>query len=341
MSIAASACLSLTSFRCSRSTLVPILSALCLCAASGAAIAQSGAAWPAKPVRIIVPTSPGGGTDIVTRALATRVSEALGQQIIVDNRPGAGQILGTEVVARAPADGYTQLMAASAIVLNQVLATKPPYDILRDFVPITIGASLPHVLTVHPSLPVKSVKDLIALARAKPGALNYSSAGSGTSLHMAMALFLSMARIDITHIPYKGAGPATTDLLAGHVQVATPNTLTVAPHLRSGKLRAIGVTGAKRAAALPQVPTIAESGVPGYEAIFWYALFAPAGTPRPIVDRMHAEVAKALLLPDVGERLASDGAEPGGMRPQAFAAFIKTELEKWGRVVRDAKITLN
>jgi tripartite-type tricarboxylate transporter receptor subunit TctC len=320
---------------------VAVVLALCLLTAANAAFAQAGAGWPSKPVRIIVPTSPGGGTDIVTRALATRVSEALGQPVIVENRPGAGQIVGTELVARAPPDGYTQLMAASAIVLNQVLAQKPPYDILRDFVPITIGASLPHVLTVHPSLPVRSVKDLIALARAKPGALNYSSAGSGTSLHMAMELFLSMARIDITHIPYKGAGPATADLLAGHVQVATPNTLTVAPHLRSGKLRAIGVTGAKRAAALPNVPTIDEAGVPGYEAIFWYALFAPAGTPRPIVDRMQAEVSKALLRPDVGERLAADGAEPGGMRPDAFAAFIKAELEKWGRVVRVAKISLN
>ena len=327
--------------QCTRRATVLALSALCLFAAAHAALAQAVAPWPSKPVRIIVPTSPGGGTDIVARVLATRVSEALGQPVVVENRAGAGQVLGTELVARAPADGYTQLMAASAIVLNQVLAKKPPYDILRDFVPITVGASLPHVLTVHPSLPVQSVKDLIALARTKPGALNYSSAGAGTSLHMAMELFLSMARIDITHIPYKGAGPATADLLAGHVQVATPNTLTVAPHLRSGRLRAIGVTGAKRAAALPHVPTIAEAGVPGYEAIFWYALFAPAGTARPVVDRMQSEVAKALLLPYVGERLAADGAEPGGMRSQAFAAFIKSELEKWSRVVREAKLSLN
>ncbi len=306
-----------------------------------AAQGQPAPAWPAKPVRIIVPTSPGGGTDIVTRVLATRVGEALGQSVIVENRPGAGQVLGTEFVARAAPDGYTQLMAASAIVLNQVLAKQPPYDILRDFVPVTLAASLPHVLTVHPSLPVKSVKDLVALARARPGQLNYSSAGAGTSLHMAMELFLSMAGLDVVHVPYKGAGPATADLLAGHVQLATPNTLTVAPHLRSGRLRAIGVTGAKRAAALPEVPTIAEAGVPGYEAIFWYALFAPANTPREAVSRMHAEVAKALRLPDVGQRLAADGAEPGGMPPDAFAAFIRTELDKWAKVVRTAKITLN
>ena len=313
--------------------------ALALFATNDAAVAQS--AWPAKTVRIIVPSSPGGGTDIVARALSTRLSEALAQPVIIDNRPGAGQVLGTELVARAPADGYTQLMAASAIVLNQVLAKKPPYDILRDFVPITVGAFVPHVLTVHPSLPVKSVKDLIALARAKPGALNYSSAGSGTSLHMAMELFLSMARINITHIPYKGAGPATADLVAGHVQVATTGTLTVTPFLRAGRLRPLAVTGARRAAALPEIPTIAEAGVPGYEANFWYALFAPAGTPRPVVDRMQAEVVKALQRSDVREHLASDGAEPGGMRPDAFAAFIKVELDKWSRVVRDAKLTLN
>jgi tripartite-type tricarboxylate transporter receptor subunit TctC len=321
--------------------LLPWAVALPAPVAAQPAPAATAAAWPARPVRIIVPTSPGGGTDIVTRVIAARVGEGLGQPVVVENRPGAGQVLGTELVARSAPDGYTQLMAASAIVLNQVLAKQPPYDILRDFIPVTLAASLPHVLTVHPSLPVKSVKDLIALARARPGQLNYSSAGAGTSLHMAMELFRSMAGLDIVHVPYKGAGPATADLLAGHVQLATPNTLTVVPHLRSGRLRAIGVTGAKRAAALPEVPTIAEAGVPGYEAIFWYALFAPAGTPREAVGRTHVEVAKALRLPDVGRRLADDGAEPGGMPPEAFAAFIRAEIGKWGRVVREARITLN
>ena len=204
--------------------------------------------WPRGPVRIIVPTSPGGGTDIVTRVLAARLTEVFGQSVVVENRPGAGQILGTEFVARSAPDGYTQLMAASAIVLNQVLAKKPPYDTLRDFAPVTLAASLPNVLTVHPSLPVKTLRDLLALARAKPGALNYSSAGSGTSPHMSMELMLSMAKIDITHIAYKGTGPATPDLLAGHVQLSMPNTLTAAQHLRSGRLRALGVTSARRAA---------------------------------------------------------------------------------------------
>jgi tripartite-type tricarboxylate transporter receptor subunit TctC len=329
----------MTGFR-SQPPVARIASACAALLLSAAAAAQA-PAWPAKPVRIVVPTSPGGGTDIVTRILANKLTEAFGQSVVVENRPGAGQILGTEFVARSAPDGYTQLMAASAIILNQVLAKKPPYDTLRDFAPITVAASLPNVLTVHPSLPVKSVKELIALARAKPGALNYSSAGSGTSPHMSMELLLSMAKIDIAHVAYKGTGPATTDLLAGHVQVSMPNTLTAAPHLRSGRLRALGVTSSKRAAALPDVPTIAEAGLPGYEAIQWYALFAPAGTPRDAVNRMHAEVAKALLLPDVGDRLAADGAEAGGSRPEEFTAFIKREIEKWTRVVRDAKLSLN
>jgi len=312
---------------------------LCLPLCTAPAWSQS--AWPARPIRVIVPTSPGGGTDIVTRALGARVGEALGQPVLVENRPGAGQILGTELVARSAPDGYTQLMAASAIVLNQVLAKKPPYDTLRDFVPVTLAASLPNVLTVHPSLPVKSVKELIALARARPGQLNYSSAGSGTSPHMSMELLISMAKLDIAHVAYKGTGPATADLLAGHVQLSMPNTLTAAPHLRSGRLRALGVTSAKRASGLPDVPTIAEAGLAGYEAIQWYALFAPAGTPREIVGRMQAEVARALQSPELRERLAADGAEAGGMAPEAFAAFVRAEIDKWSRVVREAKLALN
>ena len=311
------------------------------CGVLGGSSTLAQSSWPSRPIRIIVPTSPGGGTDIVTRALGARVGEALGQPVLVENRPGAGQILGTEIVARSAPDGYTQLMAASAIVLNQVLAKKPPYDTLRDFAPITLAASLPNVLTVHPSLPVKSVKELIALARARPGQLNYSSAGAGTSPHMSMELLISMAKLDIAHVAYKGTGPATADLLAGHVQLSMPNTLTAAPHLRSGRLRALGVTSAKRAAGLPEVPTIAESGVPGYESIQWYALFAPAGTSREIVGRMHAEVARALQMPELRERLAADGAEAGGMPPEAFAAFVRNEIEKWSRVVREAKLTLN
>ena len=291
-------------------------------------------------MRIIVPTSPGGGTDIVTRVLAARLGEAFGQAVVVENRPGAGQILGTEFVARAPADGYTQLMAASAIVLNQVLAKKPPYDTLRDFAPVTVAATLPNVLTVHPSLPAKSLKQLIALAKARPGMLNYSSAGAGTSPHMSMELLRSMAGIDIVHIAYKGTGPATADLLAGHVQLSMPNTLTAVPYLRSERLLALGVTSARRAAALPDVPAIAEAGLAGYEAIQWYGLFMPAGTPRDAVHRMQSETSRALQAPDVAKRLAADGAEAGGLSPEAFTAYVKSEIEKWTRVVRDAKLAL-
>jgi tripartite-type tricarboxylate transporter receptor subunit TctC len=319
------------------------VAAAATCAATlfPAIVAAQAPAWPAKPVRIIVPTSPGGGTDIVTRVLAARLTEVFGQSVLVENRPGAGQVLGTEFVARAAPDGYTQLMAASAIVLNQVLARKPPYDTLRDFVPVTVAATLPNVLTVHPSLPVKSVKQLIALAKARPGMLNYSSAGAGTSPHMSMELLRSMAAVDIVHVAYKGTGPATADLLAGHVQLSMPNTLTAAPHLRSERLRALGVTSLKRAAGLPEVPAIAEAGLPGYEAIQWYGLFVPAGTPRDAVNRMQSETAKALQAPDVAKRLAADGAEAGGMSPDAFAAYVKSEIEKWSRVVRDAKLALD
>jgi len=258
---------------------VKALSLLLLALAVDHAFAQ-GTAYPAKPVRIVVPSSPGGGTDILARLLAQKLTENLGQQFVVENRPGAGQIIGIEAVARSAPDGYTLLMAASAIVINEVLYKKPPYDTLRDFAPITLGASLPNILVVHPALPAKSVRELIALAKARPGMLNYSSAGSGTSPHLSMELFRIMSGITLTHIPYKGTGPATVDLVAGQVQLSMPNVLTALPQIKGGKLRALGVTSAKRASGLPDIPAIAEAGVPGYEAIQWYGLLAPAGTSR-------------------------------------------------------------
>ena len=308
--------------------------------AGGAAAQGSGLAYPAKPVRIVVPSSPGGGTDILARIVAQKLSENLRQQFVVENRPGAGQVIGIESVARSAPDGYTVLMAASAIVINEVLYAKPPYDTLRDFVPVTLGASLPNILVAHPALPVKSVRELIAFAKTRPAQLNYSSAGSGTSPHMSMELFRTMAAITITHIPYKGTGPATTDLLAGQVQLSMPNVLTALPHIKAAKLRALGVTSGKRAAGLPDIPTIAESGVPGYEAIQWYGLLAPAGTPRDIVNKVQAETARVLLLPEVKERLSADGAEPVGNRPDEFAAYIRAELVKWDKVVKSAGIKL-
>ncbi len=312
-----------------------------LAAYAGGAVAQgSGAVYPAKSARIIVPSSPGGGTDILARIVAQKLSENLGHQFVVENRPGAGQIIGIESVARSAPDGYTLLMAASAIVINEVMYRKPPYDTLRDFTPVTLGASLPNILVVHPALPVKSVRELIALAKTRPGQLNYSSAGNGTSPHMSMELFRTMAGITITHIPYKGSGPATTDLLAGQVQLSMPNVLTALPHIKAAKLRALGVTSGKRAAGLPDIPTIAESGAPGYEAIQWYGLLAPAGTPRDIVNKLQAETAKVLLLPEMKERLSADGADPVGSRPDEFAAYIRAELVKWDKVVKNAGIKL-
>lgn len=302
-------------------------------------VSAQGAAYPAKPVRIVVPSSPGGGTDILARVLAQKMAESLGQQFVVENRPGAGQVIGIEAVARSAPDGYTLLMAASAIVINEVLYAKPPYDTLRDFAPVTLGASLPNILVVHPALPVKSVRELIALAKTRPGQLNYSSAGSGTSPHLSMELFRIMAGIALTHIPYKGTGPATIDLVAGQVQLSMPNVLTALPQIKGAKLRALGVTSSKRATGLPDIPAIAES-VPGYEAIQWYGLLAPAGTARDSINRLQSEVARILVLPDVRERLAADGADAVGSRPDEFAAYIRSELAKWGKVVKAGGIKL-
>jgi len=308
--------------------------------AAGLAVAQAPApAYPVKSVRLVVPSSPGGGTDILARVLAQKMSETFGQQFVVENRPGAGQVIGIEAVARSAPDGYTLLMAASAIVINEVLYAKPPYDTLRDFAPVTLGASLPNILVVHPALPVKSVRELIVLAKTRAGQLNYSSAGSGTSPHLSMELFRLMAGITLTHIPYKGSGPATVDLLAGQVQLSMPNVLTALPHIKGGKLRGLGVTSGKRATGLPDIPAIAET-LPGYEAIQWYGILAPAGTTRDIVGKLQAEIARILVLPEVKDRLAADGADAVGSRPDEFAAYIRAELAKWGKVVKTGGIKL-
>ena len=306
--------------------------------AAGLAVAQA-PAYPVKSVRLLVPSSPGGGTDILARVLAQKMSETFGQQFVVENRPGAGQVIGIEAVARSAPDGYTLLMAASAIVINEVLYAKPPYDTLRDFAPVTLGALLPNILVVHPALPVKSVRELIVLAKTRAGQLNYSSAGSGTSPHLSMELFRLMAGITLTHIPYKGSGPATVDLLAGQVQLSMPNVLTALPHIKGGKLRGLGVTSGKRATGLPDIPAIAET-LPGYEAIQWYGILAPAGTTRDIVGKLQAEIARILVLPEVKDRLAADGADAVGSRPDEFATYIRAELAKWGKVVKTAGIKL-
>ena len=302
------------------------------------ATAAQTAAYPTRPVRFIVPSAAGGGTDIIARAISLKLAENLGQQFVVDNRPGAGQMIGIELAAKAPPDGHTILMAASTLAINPVMYKKVSYDPLRDFAPVTQAASLPNVLVVHPSLPVNSVAELIAYAKQRPGQLNFASAGIGTSPQMSIELLKSMAGIDMVHIPYKGTAPGVVDLLAGQVLVMAPNLLTALPHIKSGKLRALAVTSAKRTQALPEVPTVAESGLAGYDSTQWYGVLAPAGTPREIVTRLHDAIVRALRDAEVGKRLAADGAEPVGSSPEEFAAFIKSESEKWAKVATAAGI---
>jgi tripartite-type tricarboxylate transporter receptor subunit TctC len=310
------------------------VAALLLGALAGGASAQ----YPSHPVRFIVPSAAGGGTDIIARAISLKLGESLGQQFVVDNRPGAGQMIGIELAARAGADGYTILMAASTLAINPVMYKKVPYDPVRDFAPITQAATLPNVLVVHPSLQVSSLKELIDYAKRNPGRLNFASAGIGTSPQMSIELLKSMAGIDMVHIPYKGTAPGVVDLLAGQVLVMAPNVLTALPHIKSGKLRALAVTSAKRSVALPDVPTVAEAGLPGYDSTQWYGVLAPAGTPREIVSRLHDAIVRALRDPEVGKRLAADGAESVGSTPEEFAAFIRSETDKWTKVAAAAGI---
>ncbi len=307
-----------------------------LATAAGEGFTQTG--YPNRPVRIVVPSSAGGGADIIARIITPKLSERLGQQVVVDNRPGAGTMIGGEVVAKAPPDGYTLLMGVSTLATNPVVYKKIAYDALRDFAPITLAVVAPNMLVVHPSVPAHSTRELIAFARAHPGQLNFGSAGAGTNPHLTMELFLSMAKLKMVHIPYKGSAPAIIDMIAGHVAVMAATILTGMPHVRSGRLRALGVTSATRVAAAPDIPTIAEAALPGYEAVQWYGVLAPAQTPGDIVGRLHAEIARILRLPEVIERFSGDGAEPAGNTPEEFGRFIRTETDKWAKVAREAGI---
>jgi tripartite-type tricarboxylate transporter receptor subunit TctC len=304
---------------------------LCLVALHGHVLAQE---YPAKPVRVIVPWPAGGSSDTLARILGQRLTGTWGQQVLVENRPGAGTTIGNEVVAKAPPDGYTLMVTATALVASSFLYSHLPYRVERDFVPISLVATAPSVLITHPSLPVKSVKDLVALARAKPRSINYASGGSGSSDHIAAELFKTLAHIDMTHIPYKGATPALADLIAGNTQVMFSIAITAMPHVRSGKLRALGVTSAKRSELLPDLPTIAEAGVPGYEFETWLGMFAPAGTPPAVVAKVNDGVTKIVSLNEVRERLRSMGAEPVGSTPDQFERRIRSDLSVIGRVVR-------
>ena len=299
------------------------------------AAAQS---YPAKPVRMIAASSPGSAVDIVARIVAQKLGEQIGQQIIVDNRAGAGGNIGAELAAKAPPDGYTLFMGTPAHAINTGLYRKLNYDLVRDFAPVSQVTSGQYVVVVHPSLPVRSVKELIALARAKPGQLNYASAGSGNATHLAGELFNSAARVKLVHVPYKGSGPAVIDLVGGQVQVMFANLTAVLPQVKTGRVRALAVTGEKRAAAAPGLPTMIESGVPGYVVISWFGVLVPAATPREIVMRLNADLAQAMRAPDVRERLAGEGAEPTVGTPEQFGAFIRADIAQWTKVIKNAGI---
>jgi len=299
------------------------------------AFAQGAAGYPSKSIRIVVPFSAAGTTDLLARAVGSEMQKAWGQPVVVENRPGAGGNLGSDIVAKAAPDGYTLLVGAvSPQAINVTLYPKMPYDVMRDFAHITLLAAVPNLLEVHPSVPVKTVKELIALAKSKPGQLTYASSGSGTSIHLSAELFKTMAGVDMLHIPYKGSAPAVTDLIGGQVQLMFDNLPSSIAQVKAGKLRPIAVTTLKRSPALPDVPTIAESGLPGYDASSWFGMHAPAGTPKDIISKIHGVVTKSLHTPEMMERLSTQGAQPVGNTPEEFTEFLRVEIAKWAKVVK-------
>jgi tripartite-type tricarboxylate transporter receptor subunit TctC len=309
------------------------IATLMLCVASNAA---HSADYPVRSIRYIVPQGAGGSSDTLARLVTQKLSEAFGQQVVTDNRPGATGNIGTEIAARAAADGYTLLQVATSHATNPALAVKMPFDPIRDFSPITLLSHSPNLWIVHPSLPAKNMRELIALAKTRPGEINYSSSGTGSSQHLAGELLKSLAHIDIVHIPYKGSPPALIDLLGGRVVLMCSTIAPAMPLVKSAKLRALAVTSLKRSAAAPEIPTVAESGLPGYEATAWQGVLAPAGTQRDIIVRLNAEMVRIVQQPDVRKQLAEQGYEPAGNSPEQFAGYIKTEIAKWAKVIRAA-----
>jgi tripartite-type tricarboxylate transporter receptor subunit TctC len=291
--------------------------------------------YPSRPVRIIVAIPAGSGTDTAARLIADGLSKRLGRQVIVENRPGAGTIIGNDAVAKAKPDGYTLLMNGAAFTIAPAFYKKLPYDAVNDFAPITVAVVSPNLMVVHPSVPVRSVKELITLAKAKPDQILYASGGNGTNSHMATALFASMAKIRLVHVPYKGSTPGVIDLLSGNVALTTNSMSTLMPHVRQGRLRALGVASAKRATSAPEIPTIAEAaGLPGYESAQWSGLWAPAGTPAEIIAKLQKEIAAVLTSPETKERFSSDGSEVLASTSEEFAALLKSELARWVTVVK-------
>lgn len=311
-----------------------------IAAAAAAALAPFAAqaqAYPSKPVTIVVPFAAGGTTDILARVIGQALTKELGQQVVVDNRAGAGGNIGASLAAKAAADGHTLFMGTVGThAINQSLYKKLNFDPIKDFAPLTRVAMVPNLLVAHPGKPYKSVKELIAYAKANPGRVNFGSSGSGSSIHLSGELFNSLAKVDMVHVPYKGSAPAVTDLVAGQIDIMFDNMPSAIQHVRSGRLKAIAVTTAKRAPELPDVPTIAEAGVPGYEATSWFGMFAPAKTPAPVVAKLNAALVKVLADPEVKKKLAEQGAEPYSEKPEQFAAFIAAETTKWSKVVKES-----
>jgi len=295
------------------------------------------AGFPERPIRLIVPFSPNGPNDLLARIVGQKLTESWGQPVVVDNRPGAGTIIGTELAARAPADGYTLLMVSSSTAVNPTLKKTLPYDTLKDLVPLVQLASSPNVLVVNPAVPARSVAELIALAKAKPGAITYASGGAGAATHLAGELLASMGGVTMTHVPYKGAAPATIDLLGGRVSCMFGTILPTLPHIKSGKLRAIGISSLKRSSALPDVPAIAET-LPGFEATSFYGISVPAGTPKAVITKLNAEIVRIVTAPDMREKLHEQGAEAVGDTPAEFAAYFRKQMAKWAKVIKDAGI---
>ena len=307
-----------------------VLLAAVLCMASGAA-AQP---YPARSLRVIAGFPPGSGADITARVIGARLSEALGQQVVVDNRPGAGSNIAAQIAAKSPADGYTLFIGTVANTINATLYSKLPFDFARDFAPVALTTATPNVLVVHPSVPAKTVKELVALAKSRPGQLNFASAGTGTAPHLSGELFSVMAGIKMVHIPYKGSPPAVTDLLAGEIALMFSPSSTVLPHVKTGRLRALAVTTTLRLPSLPDLPTVAESGLKGYETLTWFGFVAPVKTPPVIVTRLNAEIVKVLALPEVRNIFASQGIETLGGTPDQFASYIRDEIAKWAKAIR-------
>lgn len=311
--------------------LLPIAMAVCF-----NATAQT---FPTKPIKIIVGFAPGGNTDVVTRIVAVRMQELLGQPVVVENKPGAGGVVATDLIAKAPPDGYTLLINNISLAVNATLIPKLPYDTLKDLAPVTLVGRQPNILVVYPAVPAKTTAELLALARAKPGQLSYGSGGVGTASHLATELLKLMTKTDMAHVPYKGLGPALTDLMGGRLQLIISTMASALPFIKAGKLRPIAVTTLTRSPFFPEVPTLNESGVKGYEFSTWYGLLVPARTPKPVIDRLNAETAKVLAGDAVKEQFAAQGLEPAASSPQEFGKYLRSEVEKWGQVVRASGAT--